>query len=833
MARLKFAFRTLLKTPSITLIAIISLGLGIGSTTAIFSLFNQMLMKPLPVPAPDRLVNLSAPGPKPGSQSCNSAGNCDVVFSYTMFRDLEKEQTSFTGIAAHRTFGANLAYHGQTTSGEGMLVSGSYFDVLGLKPALGRLIGSVDDRAIGESPVVVLSHDYWRTRFSESPSVLNELMIVNGISMTIIGVAPAGFDGTTLGERPQVYVPITMRGFTEQTPQGFENRRNYWAYLFARLKPGVSIEQAGTAINVPYHAIINDVEAPLQKGMSPQTLERFKVKKVTLEPGYRGQSTLHQEAQTPLLVLLVVTGVVLLIACANIANLLLARAAARTGEMAIRLSIGASRKNLIGQLLTESCLLAVLGGVAGLIVARWTIDLIVSLLPSDASLILKFQLDWPVVFFGAAVTIGTGIVFGLFPALHSTRPDVLSSLKGQTGQPSGARSAARFRTVLATTQIALSMALLVSAASFAKSLFNISRIDLGLKIDNMITFSISPELNGYKPAQSRALFERLENELSAQPGVTGVTASLVGLLTGNNWGNDVSVQGFQGGPDVDSNSRYNEVGPGYFRTMGIPLMSGREFTDADAFGAPKVAIVNEQFAKKFNLGRDAVGKRMKQGGGGQKDLDVEIVGLVQNAKYSQVKSEVPPLFFTPYRQDDRNGSINFYVRGAMDAERILSIVQPVVSRVDPNLPVENLRTMQRTVQDNIAVDRIISVLSAAFAGLATALAAVGLYGVLAYTVAQRTREFGVRMALGADPARVRTMVLRQVGLMTIVGGVIGLAAAIGLVRLAQSLLYKLEGSDPVVLIGSAIALTFVAVVAGFVPARRASRVDPMTALRYE
>jgi predicted permease len=354
-----------------------------------------------------------------------------------------------------------------------------------------------------------------------------------------------------------------------------------------------------------------------------------------------------------------------------------------------------------------------------------------------------------------------------------------------------------------------------------------------LKVDNVITFGISPALNGYSPQRTADLFARLEEELGAVPGVTGVTDALVALLAGNNWGNDVAVEGFQAGPDTDTGSRYNEVGPDYFRTLGIPLIAGREFTRADAAGAPKVAIVNEAFAKKFNLGRDVLGKHLGDRGGGK--LDTEIVGLAQNAKYSEVKPEIPPLFFRPYRQGDaaRGGSISFYVRTGGDPEAFLANIPKIVARLDPNLPVEDLRTMPQQIRENVFLDRFISVLSAAFASLATLLAAIGLYGVLAYTVSQRTREIGLRMALGAAPARVRAMVLRQVGLMTLVGGVIGLAASVGLARVAQSLLFQMQGSDPAVLAGSAIALTLVALGAGFIPAHRASQVDPMSALRYE
>ena len=537
---------------------------------------------------------------------------------------------------------------------------------------------------------------------------------------------------------------------------------------------------------------------------------------------------MSREARGPLTLLLGVTGLVLLIACANIANLLLARAASRASEMAVRLSLGASRWQLVTQLLTESLVLAVLGGVAGLLVARWTLDLIVSILPDDAQQFIQLSLDAEVLLFAAALTIGTGLLFGLFPAIHSTRPDLSAALKGQSGKATGTKAAARFRTSLATTQIALSMALLVAAGLFTRSLFNISRVDLGLKIDNLVTFGISPELNGYTPERSLALFERLEDELAAVPGVTSVTSSLVPALGGSNWGSSVQVQGFKSGPDIDNDARYNEVSAGYFKTMGVPLIAGREFTRADSLKAPKVAIVNEEFAKKFNLGREAVGKLM--GSGPDDKLDTEIVGLVQNAKYSEVKDKIPPLFFRPYAQDDGVGSVSVYVRTALDPEEFLATLPRVVARLDPNLPLENLRTMPQQVRQNVFLDRFISLLSAAFACLATLLAAIGLYGVLAYTVAQRTREIGLRMALGAAPSRVRGMVLRQVAVMTLVGGVIGLGGAVWLARLAESLLYELKGHDPLVLVGAAIVLSIVALIAGFIPAHRASQVEPMHAL---
>jgi predicted permease len=835
MANLRLAIRTLLKSPFVT---ILSLALGIGANAAIFSLFNQMLLNELPVEAPRQLVNLANPGPKPGSQTCSNQGSCDEVFSYPMFRDLEKAQQVFVGLAAHRTFDANLSYRGQTINGEGMMVSGSYFPVLGLKPALGRLLTPEDDRTIGGHPVVVLSDAYWRARFDANPNVLNETLIVNGQPFTVIGVTPRDFFGTSLGTRPNVYVPLTMRGvlqlgFVRPKSSGFENRQSYFAYLFGRLKPGLSIEEATKGINVPYSAILNDVEAPLQRGMSEQTMARFRAKRITLAPGSRGQSSVPQEASTPLMLLFGVTGVVLLIACANIANLLLVRGAGRAGEMAVRLSIGASRSQLIGQLLLESVVLALAGAALGLVVSRWTLDAIASQLPLEAVATIDFTIDRTVMLFAGALAIATGLLFGLFPALHSTRPTLVTALREDAGQKGAARGASRFRTTLATVQIALSMALLVSAGLFVRSLVNVSRVDLGIDTGNLLMFGISPQLNGYTPDHSRALFERIEDEIAALPGVTGVSASTVPLISGSNWGSSVSVQGFQAGPDTDTHSNFNVIGPDYFRTLGMRLVAGREFTRADSLGGGKVALVNEAFARKFNLGRDAVGKYISDSVGNKVKLDMEIVGLVSDAKYSEVKQETPPVFFRPYRQDPLLGFITFYVKTALAPEQLMPSINAAIARLDPNLPVEKIKTVDQQIRENVFLDRMISTLSGAFATLATVLAAVGLYGVLAYTVAQRTREIGVRMALGADGGRVRGMVLRQVAVMMVVGGTLGLAGAIALGRGAESLLFQMKGYDPVVLASAAVLLVLVALAAGVVPAQKAARIDPMVALRHE
>lgn len=838
MGNLRLAFRTLFRTPFITAVAVLSLALGIGANAAMFSLFDRMLLRELPVQAPHELVNLANPGPKPGSQTCNNQGSCEEVFSYPMFRDLEKAQQVFTGMAGHRAFNANLSYKGQTINGEGMLVSGSYFPLLGLRPALGRLFTPEDDRTIGGHPVVVLSEAYWRTRFDADPNVLNETLIVNGQALTIVGVAPRGFEGTSLGSRPHVFVPLVMRGlvqpgFVRPGSNGFENRRAYWLYVFARLKPGVTIEQATTGINMPYTAILNDVEAPLQEGMSDQTMARFKAKQIVLSPGYNGQSDLDENARTPLTLLLGVTGLVLLIACANIANLLLVRGAGRAGEMAVRLSIGAARRQLVGQLLTESLVLAGTGAALSVLVARWTLDGLASLLPPEALRTVDLSIDQTVIVAAGVLAIVTGLLFGLFPALHSTRPSLISALREDAGQKGAARGASRFRTTLATAQIALSMALLVAAGLFVRSLVNVTRVDLGLVTENLITFRLAPQLNGYTPEQSRAFFERVEDEIAALPGVTGVAASLVPLLANSNWGSSVMVQGFDAGPDTDTHSNYNEIGPGFFRVLGIPLLEGREFTRADSVGARKVAIVNEAFARKFGLGHDAVGKFMGLAGGSNPQLDIEIVGLAKDAKYSEVKDEMRPVFYTPYRQDENLGVNGFYVKTAIDSEQLMPTISGVIARLDANLPIQDMKTMTQQVRENIFLERVIGTMSTAFAVLATLLAAIGLYGVLAYTVAQRTREIGVRMALGAGGGHVRGMVLRQVAFMTAIGGIIGLAGAFALGRWAEALLFGVENGDPAVFAAAAVLLALVAFVAGFLPAQKAAGIDPMIALRYE
>jgi predicted permease len=833
MHELVLAFRRLVKTPFVTTVAVLSLGLGIGANTAVFSMFNQILLRPLPVTAPDELVNLAAPGIKNGSVSCGNAGDCDAVFSYPMFLDLSRDQQVFTGIAAHHPFGANVGYHDETLPVDGVEVSGNYFSLLGLRPVVGRLLEPADTAHVGGTPVAVLSYDYWMTRFGHLASVVTETIVVNGQSLAVVGVAPADFDGTTRGTRAKVFVPITLRTLMEPTFSDFEARDDYWAYLFARRRPGITMATADSGLNAAYHPLITQLDLPLQKSLSPADRATFAAKRVTLEDGRRGQSYIFKRAATPLTVLQVVTVVVLLIACANIANLLLARAAGRAGEMAVRLSIGASRGQLIRQLLVESCLLAAFGGLAGLVILGWTVSVMVAKLPFGAIDPAASRVSLGLLLFAGVLSIGTGVLFGLFPALHATRPDLAATLKGQAGQPGGARAAARFRSALVITQIALSMGLLTCAGLFTKSLLNVSRVDLGVTIDHVITFNLNPQRNGYTPARAQQLFADVLARLSALPGVVSTSAARVPLIANSNSSTGISVEGYVPPAGDRMSVNYNEIAPAYFRTIGTPLLAGREFTEADTIDAPKVAIVNETFARRFGLGPNPVGRRLRRSGDASSPFDTEIVGFVRDAKYSSVRAAVPAVFFTPYRQNNRIAAITFYAKAGGDPGPLIAAIRPLIASFDSNLPVQRLETMPDQIADNVSSDRLMSVLSATFAGVATALAAIGLYGVLAFTVSQRTREFGLRMALGAAPRNVQRLVLRQVAWMTLVGGAIGLGLAIGAGQLAHALLFEMGSRDPVVLAVSTATLTIVAFIAGVVPAVRASRVDPMQALRWE
>lgn len=683
--------------------------------------------------------------------------------------------------------------------------------------------------------MVVLSHSYWSTRFGADPSVLNAKIIVNGEPMTIVGVAPEGFNGTITLDRPQVFLPLAMalQAFREREWQGMTARNNHWLYVSARLDPGVSREQAEQRINVPFATIIREVEYPAQRsGMGDRAREEFQQRRIFLQDGTHGRNSDGQETQSLLLLMFAITGFVLAIACANVANLLLARVTDRGTEIAVRLSIGASARRLVRLLLVESCVLGLLGGVGSLLVARMTLSGLLAMMPAEDVPMLTFEINGTVMLFALALGLGTALLFGIFPALHGVRAGQRSGVHIQSNRTSGSRTANRFRTSLATTQIALATALLGMSGLFVLSLVNIAREELGIRREGLVTFRLSPYLNGYAPEQALALFDRVDEELRALPGVIATTSSTVPILSSSDWRNNVTVEGFDAAPEADTNVSVTRVGLSYFQTLGMPMLAGREFTRADTTGAPKVAIVNEAFARKFNLGSQVVGKRLAMGAGGNRPLDIEIVGLVRDSKYSEVRAPAPPQLALPYRQDNV-GPLTFYVRTTSDPRALVAAVAPLVARLDRDLPITNLLTMDDQIWENTARDRVLSTLSSSFAVLATLLAAIGLYAVLAYGVARRLREFGIRIALGARGADVRRLVLGHVTRIALIGSAIGAALAFGLGRLGRALLVGVDGYDAGVIAGAAIVALVVALLAGAFPARRASAVNPIDALRMD
>ncbi len=831
MRELRLIFRGLSRTPLYSLTAIVSLALGIGSTTAIFSILNRVLLRTLPVKNPRELVFLYQPGPSQGSVSTSEPNG--PAFSYPMFRELQAQQTEFAGLAGSYEVPASMAYRNNPSTGSALLVSGNYFELLGVGAALGRVFDEGDDRVESGQPVVVLSNAFWVSRFGADPGVLNQSFIVNGRGMTIVGVAQKGFDGEMPGSLPDVFVPITMKKVMTPDWDGMKDRKDYWVTLFGRLKPGTSIEQGATGINVTYRNQLRQDVALLSRP-SPEFLKQFQAKKIILRPGTYGRGQMREQGRKPLMLLLAMTCLVLLIACANVANLQVTRALARSREMGLRLALGASRRQLVAHLLLESCVVALAGAALGLLVAYWTLRGVLASLPrAFGQGAISATIDGRMLLFAIVVAAATSVIFGLYPALQASRAGLTAALKDQSGQTTAGRSTGAFRKGLVALQTAVSLLLLVSAGLFGKTLMNLSRVDLGVRTDHLMTFSMTPKLSGYTDARVIGFYQQLRERLAALPGVSSATAARVAIVSGSSSSGNMTVEGFTPRFDGDSDAYLNEVMPDYFRTLGIPLVSGREFTDSDRAGAPKVAIVNEAFVKHFVAPRNPIGVGVFRGGGSHVVFDTFIAGVVKDAHYSGMREAPPPTFYSPYLQGTRQRGLTFYVRTALDPERMSGAIRGAVASLDPDLPVRNLRTMQAQIETNTANERLLSLLTGSFAGLATLLAAIGLYGVLAFNVARRMREIGIRMALGASVPHVRRLIVRDALVIIGIGLVAGLAAALLAGRLIQSVLFQTRSADPVIVASAVVGLGAIAVAAAYVPVRRATAVDPMIALRYE
>jgi predicted permease len=826
---LRHAARSLRRRPLLTAVAVLSLALGVGVNTAMFSVFNRVLLEQLPVPSPDALVTLSSPGPHPGNVATNDSGGAPYVFNYPLFRDLERAQTPFTAIGGFRELGANLAYRGRTVNAEGLLVSGGYFPSLQLRPALGRLITPDDDRD-GASDVVVLGYRHWVTHFAANPAVLNDTLTVNNIPMTIVGVAPPGFYGTTTLENERFFVPLRLapRISRWRTP---ENRRDWWIYATARLKPGVTLVQAQAQLTPMFTAIVRDLEYPAQRERLSETARAAVLARtLVLEPGDRGHGGNRDEAQTILALLLAVTALVLLIACANVANLLMARAAERASEVSVRLAVGGSGHAVFRLLFLESALLALLGGVGSLGVARLTMLLLLGLMPVDDAEVLAFSLDLPILLFTIAVSAFTALLFGVAPAVHAVRARTATPLA--QGRTTATRATARVRSSLAGSQVALATALLGLSGLLIVSLANLATVDLGVERTGLSVFRIAPVLNGYTPERWLTLYGQVEAAIRQTPGVISVSAATIRLLDDTRSTGNLTVSGFTAGPDDDTDASYIDIGARYFSTLGIPLRAGREFTEADTAETRPVAIVNEAFVRKFRLGRAAIGARIGTTAG--RPPDIEIVGVVADAAYRNAREAPPPQYFRPYRQTVAP-VLSFYIRTApgVDPAGVMASMPGVVHRFDANLPVVDLRTMDEQFDENTTSERIVMTMASSLALLATLLAAIGLYAVLAYAVSQRTREIGIRMALGARGRDVRLMVLTQSSRIAIAATVVGVAIAVGLGRLGEAMLFGVTALDIRAQGGAAALMLVVALIAALLPARRAAAVDPVDALRAE
>ncbi len=809
---IRFGTRMLAKHPGFTAIAVLTLALGIGANTGIFTILRQVVLQRLPVPHPEQLVLLYSPGPKQGHVSSDESGapgdEGAESFSYPMYANLRDRNSVFTGLAAKDTFSATLTYRGNTERARADVVSGNYFETLGVTAAIGRTFEPADTVAQGGNPVVMLSNGYWKSRFGSDPGVLNQGVLVNNRPMTVVGVVSAGFDGIQPGFVPELYIPITMLPSLISGPLSLDNHKDYWIKLIGRVKPGMSQERAAAGVAPLYSALLRD-ELPLFTGWDHSKKAEFLAKKLILRSGARGRPQLSSGAGPQLTALMSMVGLVLFIACANVAGLLTARGAARQREIGIRLSLGASRVRLIRQLVVESFLLSVTGAILGLAIASWTSSTLVRFAAQNGIADgLSSALSPSVLAFTCALALVSGVLFGVVPALRATRVELVTTLKEQAGALSSGLAHTRLRQGLVVCQVALTLLLVTIAGGFARSLFNVKHIDLGLRTAHVLQFSVAPQLNGYDQARTFAFFRQLEDRISALPGVLSLSGTQEPLIADSDRGSNVTVEGE---PPALAGTRHvmrNAIGPGHFSNMGIPLLNGREFTRADVAGSPKVAIINETMAKTFFPAGDALGRRMKFGGGSG-PLDMEIVAVVKDSHHSGVKEEPKSFVYIPYEQEKNVGALTYYVRTSQDPTALAAAVRSIVSELDSSLPIDSVRSFQDQINRQLASDWLIASLAEIFGALAALLAAIGIYGLLG------------------------RMILNDVSRLVGMGVLLGLPLAYGLSRLVNSMLYGVKAFEFLTVGSALLVMVFVALAAAYLPARRATHVDPLVALRYE
>lgn len=825
----RFALRAIRRSPLFASVAILSLALGIGANTAIFTIFDQLLLRRLPIRDPESIVMLYQKGPHNGSNMGPR------MQSYPMYRDLQQKGAPLSEVICRRLISASLSASNQTERVEAELVSGNYFTMLGVRAAAGRVFNSKEDDQVYQGhPVVVLSYDYWASRFNRDRRVIGQKVLINNYPMTVVGVSAQGFSGLDPAVAPQIRVPILMKPVLapEWPWLEVEDRRTRWVQVFARLKPGFTADTARAPLQVLFHQIREyESTLPATKDWSAYERQQFLRGTIHAEKAATGYSQLRNSFSTALIVLMCMVGMVLLIACANVANLLVARAFARQKEIAVRLSLGASRGQLIRQLLVESLVLSFAGGIAGVGLSALMTRGLLALVPSDSSpLLLRSTPDLRILGFTFGLTVVTSLVFGLLPAMRASRPDLWGTLKDAAGAVTGNASSLLFRKGLVTAQVALSFLLLFGAGLFVRSLDNLQAAKTGFNDpDNLVTFQLSPALTGYDGPRTVAFYEQLLERLRALPGTRAASLAAVPLLHGDEWDSTTQVEGHTAGDGEDMQAFMNAVAPGYFTTMGVPLLAGRDFDRRDVKKDSKVAIVNESFARHFFGTRSAIGRHLGRGRKTDK-LETEIVGVVADSMFEGPREGMHRQVFVP---NWGNGGVAFYLRAAMPTPSVYAAVKSQIRALDPALPVYELKTLGTQLDETLLTERLIALLSAGFGLLATVLATVGLYGVMAFVVARRTKEVGLRMALGAQRGSVIWLVMKEVVALILIGLTIGVPSAIGLGRLVSTQLYGIKPNDPWIATVSMTMLIVAAMMAGLIPARRASRIDPILALRYE
>ena len=826
---LRLALRSLAKSPAYTAVIVATLALGIGANTAIFSLFDQVVLRLLPVKDPQDLVLFHSPG---NPQGWAHSDNQQTVYSVPMYRALAASEI-FEEVFARSSAAVSLAHGGQSERASAELVSGSFFPGLGVGAIRGRVLGEADDQTEGGHPVVVLGHAYWQRRFGGSEAVLHQTLTVNAHAMEVVGVAPPAFHGVMSGRDPDLFVPLAM--WREIRPEFADrqspDRLKHWLNILARLKPGATIEQAEAAMAPLYRAQLEDEAAQFRSRVRDR--EKYASRPLHLLPAVQGLHTLREQMETPLNLLLAMAAVVLLISCVNVAGLMLARAMTRRRETAIRLALGAARWRIARQLLLESLCLAVLGTAAGLAIARGTLHLLLAMPPAERWVGISAGLDWRVLAFTLALAALTALLCGMVPALQAWRTSFTLALKDQSSGGGEAPRATAFRKAIVVSQVALSMLLLVAAGLFARSLYNLRTFDPGFRTANLLTFSIDPSLNDYSFERGQQLNEDLTERLGRLAGVQAAAAAEIAVLTNSNMGSNITVEGFQPAPDEYVETSRNVISPGYFQTLGIPLLRGRDFNTFDTASSGKVAVVNEAFEQRYFGDDSAIGRRLAFGTGNRIQLDVEIVGVVANQKNASLREGTRLFTYTPSSQRERLAPASFYLRTALDEAVLAPQIRQLVRQFDPNLPIYSMKSVQLVLEESIALDRVVAALSAAFATLATILATVGLFGLMTYNVTRRRREMGVRMALGASRRDVLGLVVKQACTYLAIGLACGAIAAGAASRYAESELFGVTAYDHAVYATAALFLLAAGVFAALIPARRASRLDPMEALRHE